>query len=188
MDDLIKEIKEKEGEFKSPEEGVQLLKAIGYIDPKELNKHITDVKKLYNKKDKEGNSSGTTVQCVKVGRTNKEGKKELMQFVKAIKGLAKKGEEPISYYKVPQNSDLRQILEDIQLTGDPKGKDGIDFIKIKDKEDLEDVQKLFKGSENDPKTFYYTSNVKGDGKPYGNGTIYSVTVLSDPNNKINKNN
>ena len=100
MDDLIKEIKEKEGEFKSPEEGVQLLKAIGYIDPKELNKHITDVKKLYNKKDKEGNSSGTTVQLVKVGPANKEGKKELIQFIKAIKGFVKKGEEPISYYKV----------------------------------------------------------------------------------------
>ena len=187
MDELIKTIKEKEGDFKSPEEGVQLVKAIGYIDPKELNKHIIDVKKLYTKKDKEGHSSGTSVQCVKVNRTNKEGKKELMQFIKAVRGEPKKGEEAISYYKVPSNVDLRQVLEDIQLKGNPQGKDGVDFIIIKEGDDLADVQKLFKGTENDPKTYYYTSNVIGDGKPYGNGKINSVTVLSDPNNRINKN-
>ena len=187
MDELIKTIKEKEGDFKSPEEGVQLVKAIGYIDPKELNKHIIDVKKLYTKKDKEGHSSGTSVQCVKVNRTNKEGKKELMQFIKAVRGQPKKGEEPISYYRVPSNVDLRQVLEDIQLKGNPQGKDGVDFIIIKEGDDLADVQKLFKGTENDPKTYYYTSNVIGDGKPYGNGKINSVTVLSDPNNRINKN-
>ena len=43
-----------------------------------------------------------------------------------------------------------------------------------------------------PKTFYYTSNVKGNGvdkngKPYKDGKVHSVTVLSDPNNRTNKN-
>ena len=43
-----------------------------------------------------------------------------------------------------------------------------------------------------PKTYYYTSNVKGSGKdkngrPYRDGKVYSVTVLSDPNNRTNKN-
>ena len=185
VDDLYTLIKENEGEFKSPEEGIQLVKAIGYIDPKELNKHITQVKQLYNKKDAEGLSSGTTVQCVKINRPNKEGVKELMQYIKALRGNAKKGEEPLSFYRVPKNADLRQILEDIQTTGLPKGKEGVDYEKLAGDE-LEDVKKLFKGTENDPKTYYYTSAVKGDGAPYGNGKINSVTILSDPNNKLNK--
>ena len=43
-----------------------------------------------------------------------------------------------------------------------------------------------------PKTYYYTSKVKGnginkDGKPYEDGKVHYVKVLSDPNNKTNKN-
>ena len=43
-----------------------------------------------------------------------------------------------------------------------------------------------------PKTYYYTTNVKGNGKkdngkPYQDGKVHSVTVLSDPNNRTNKN-
>jgi len=188
VDELYNKIKEKEGEFKSPEEGIQLLKVVGFnVNPKELNNHIVDVKKLYNKKDKEGHSSGTTVQCVKVNRPNKEGKKEPVQFIKTVRGEVKPGEEPISFYRVGGNADLRQLLEDIQTTGVPKGKDGVDYIKVKGDADLADVRELFKGTENDPKTYYYTSQAKGDGKVYGDGKINSVTVLSDPKNKLNKN-
>jgi hypothetical protein len=187
VDELYAKIKKEHGEFKPPEEGIQLVKCVGYnVDPKELNKHITDVKKLYTKKDKEGHSSGTTVQCVKVNRPNKEGKKEPVQFIKAVRGGPKKGQEHISYYRVNGNADLRQLLEDIQRTGVPKGKEGTDFITVKGEADLADVQKLFKGSEMDPKTYYYTSAVKPDGKGHGEGKINSVTVLSDPTNRINK--
>ena len=188
VDELYNRIKKEQGDFKPPEEGIQLVKCVGSnVDPKELNKHITDVKKLYTKKDKEGHSSGTTVQCVKVNRPNKEGKKEPVQFIKAVRGgAARVGQEPISYYRVGGNTDLRQLLEDIQTTGVPKGKEGVDYIKVKGDKDLEEAQNLFKGTEMDPKTYYYTSVVKGDSKGNGKGKINSVTVLSDPTNRINK--
>ena len=56
----------------------------------------------------------------------------------------------------------------------------------------EAVKKLFDGKEDIPKTYYYTSKVKGngtkkDGTPYGNGNVQSVTILSDHNNNTNKN-
>jgi len=188
VDELYNRIKKEQGDFKPPEEGIQLVKCVGSnVDPKELNKHITDVKKLYTKKDKEGHSSGTTVQCVKVNRPNKEGKKEPVQFIKAVRGgAARAGQEPISYYRVGGNTDLRQLLEDIQTTGVPKGKEGVDYIKVKGDKDLEEAQNLFKGTEMDPKTYYYTSVVKGDAKGNGKGKINSVTVLSDPTNRTNK--
>ena len=188
VEDLYKQIKEKEGEFKGPEEGVQLVKTIGYIDPKEINKHVTNAKRLYSKKNDQGLSSGTTVQYVKVSRPNKEGKKVPHQFIKAVKGLPKPGEKPIQYYRIPDKTDLKAMLENIQLKGYPEGKEGVDYITITDEKELEDVIKLFKGNENDPQTYFYTSVVKGDGKPYGNGRIHSVTILSDPTNRLNKTN
>ena len=54
---------------------------------------------------------------------------------------------------------MRDILDQIQTKGKPDGKDGVDYTKIKGDE-LPEVQKLFKGSENMPKTYYTISNVK----------------------------
>ncbi|MBP3801733.1 MAG: hypothetical protein J6I85_06920, partial [Clostridia bacterium] len=192
MDVVYNKLKSKSGNFKSPEEGIQLVKVIGNINPNDINKHMNDVNNLYNKKDKDGNSSGTTVQSVKVSRLNKEGKVEPVQYIKAIRGGAKSGEDPVAYYKVGGKADMRDILDQIQTKGKPDGKDGVDYTKIKGDE-LPEVQKLFKGSENMPKTYYFSSAVRGDGvdkkgKPYDDGKVNSVTILSDHDNHTNKNN
>ena len=191
MDVVYNKLKSKSGNFKSPKEGIQLVKVIGNINPNDINKHMNDVNNLYNKKDKDGNSSGTTVQSVKVSRLNNEGKVEPVQYIKAVRGGAKSGEDPVAYYKVGGKADMRDILDQIQTKGKPDGKDGVDYTKIKGDE-LPEVQKLFKGSENMPKTYYYSSAIKGDGvdkkgKPYGDGKVNSVTILSDHDNQTNKN-
>ena len=77
------------------------------------------------------------------------------------------------------------MLEDIQSTGKPKGVDGVDFFKVKGDE-IPEVQKIFKGTELDPKTYYYTTDVAEE-KPFGPGKINSVTVLNDFKNRVNKN-
>ena len=190
MDDLYDQVKSLLGEFASPEEGIQLVKTVGNINPDDITKHMEEAKKLYDKKGDDGLSSGTTVQCVKVTKTNKDGKKEPVTYIKAVKGGAKAGEEPVSYYKIKEGTDVRDVLDQIQEKGKPNGTDGVDYNKVKGDE-LPEVKKLFEGSENMPKTYYYTTNVKGSGvdkygKPYGDGKVHSVTVISDPENKTNK--
>ena len=190
VDDVYEDVKAKEGDFTSPEEGIQLVKTVGNINPDDITKHMEEAKQLYDKKDDDGLASGTTVQCVKVTKTNKDGKKEHVTYIKAVKGGAKAGEEPIAYYKIKDGTDVRDVLDQIQEKGKPDGTDGVDYNKVKGDE-LPEVKKLFEGSENIPKTYYYTTNVKGAGvdkfgKPYGDGKVHSVTVISDPQNKTNK--
>ena len=151
---------------------------------------MNDAKDLYGNKDDDGNK-GIVVQSITVNRPNKNGVKEPVKFIKAKRGKPKPGEEPISFYKVKGDQDVRDILDQIQEKGKPDGKDGVDYEKVKGNE-LPDVKKLFDGKEDMPKTYYYTSKVKGngtkkDGKPYEDGKVQSVTVLSDPDNKTNKN-
>ena len=86
MDDLYEKERKEHGEFTKPQEGLQLMKVIGNVDPKEKNKHSCQAKRLYDNKDKDGNTAGTSVQCVKVNKTNKDGKKEPIQYIKAVKG------------------------------------------------------------------------------------------------------
>jgi hypothetical protein len=171
IEDLYNQIKDKEGNFKSPEEGIQLVKVVGDINPDEISGHMGSAKTLYEKKDgDDGGNVGTTVQCIKTSRPDKSGKKEIVQYIKAKRSGVKPGEEPISFYRVKGDTDVRSILEQIQTKGKPDGKDGVDYFKIKDNE-LPEVKKLFDGNEDMPKTYFYTSNVKGrgnkkDGKPY----------------------
>ena len=99
-----------------------------------------DAKNLYEKKDDEGQSSGTTVQVVKMQKTNKDGKKEPVNYIKAVRGELKQGEEPVSFYKIKDGVDIRDILDQIQSKGKPDGEDGVDYNKIKGDE-LPEVQK-----------------------------------------------
>jgi len=187
MDEVYNNIRP---DLKTPDDGVQLVKTVGNINPDEITKHMNEAKTLYDNQDK-GPTKGTTVQCVSVSRPNKEGKKEPVQYIKATCGDKKPGVEPVSYYKVKGGTDARDILDQIQEKGKPDGVDGKDYEKVKPDE-LPEVQKLFDGSGDIPKTFYYTTNVKGsgkdkNGKPYTDGKVHSVTVLNDPKNRTNKN-
>ena len=151
---------------------------------------MNDAKDLYGNKA-DDDSKGVVVQSITVNRPNKNGVKEPVKYIKAKRSKPKSGEEPISFYKLKGNKDVRDILDEIQEKGKPDGKDGDDYETVKGPE-LPDVKKLFDGNEDMPKTYYYTSKVKGngtkkDGKPYEDGKVQSVTVLSDPNNKTNKN-
>ena len=74
-----------------PEEGVQLIKTIGTnVNPNGVNKHVN--KGIYEKKD--GNSSSTTVQSVKISHANKNGIYDSILFIKAVKDDAKLGDNP----------------------------------------------------------------------------------------------
>jgi len=192
VEDVYDQIKSK-GDFKSPEEGIQLVKVIGDVNPEKITEHMNEAKNSYDKMGDDGSKQeGTTVQCVSTTAPNKEGKKEPVKYIKATRGKKKQPtDEPISYYKVKGDKDVRDILDQIQEKGKPDGKDGVDYETVKPDE-LPKVQKLFDNDKDIPKTYYYTSDVKGDGqdkngKPYESGKIQSVTVLSDPNNKTNKN-
>ena len=82
--------------LKNPDEGIQLVKTIGNINPVDINKHMGDSKTLYDKKDEDGICSGTTVQCIKTSKKGKDDKKEPVQNIKAVVGGIKKPrEEPI---------------------------------------------------------------------------------------------
>ena len=85
MNDLLEKVR-KEEDFKSIQEGVQLIKPFGYIEEKEIN----------------ANSSGTALQYIQFTIINKEGKKEPKQFIKEIRGEPK-GLPSISYYRFPIN-------------------------------------------------------------------------------------
>ena len=186
MDDVYGQVKTKSGNFKTPDEGIQLVKVIGNINPKDVDHHIKEAKGLYERKDKDGNAQGTTVQCVKVNRPNSKGVKEPVQYVKATRGKTKPGEDPIAFYRLAGNADIRDVLDQIQKNGKPNGKDGVDYVEVKGDE-LPEAQKLFANDEDMPKTYFYSTNVRGD-KPYGDGKVHSVTILTDPNNNTNKNN
>ena len=192
MDELYKWVKSIIDGLKNPDVGIHLVKAIGNINPVDMNKHMDDSKILYDKKDENGISSGTTVQCIKTSKKGKDGKKEPVQYIKAVVGGIKKpGEEPISYYRNKDGVDIRDILDQIIKNGKPDGKDGVNYNKVKGDE-IPEVQKLFAGNENMPRTYYYTTIVRGDGtdkdgKPYDDSKVHSVTILSDHNNKTNKN-
>ena len=126
--------------LKNPDEGIQLVKTIGNINPVDINKHMNDSKTLYDKKDDDGNSSGTTVQCIKTKNKGKDGKKEPVQYIKAVLGGVKKpGEEPVSFYRIKDGVDIRDILDQITKNGKPDGKDGVDYVKVKGDE-LPEVQ------------------------------------------------
>ena len=144
MDEVYDKLKTKGDKFTSPEEGIQLVKTIGNINPKEIDKHMNDTKSLYDKKDEDGNTSGTTVQSVKVTKPNKDGVNEPVQYIKAVRGGLKSGEDPISYYKFGGGVDIRDVLDQIQENGKPNGEDGVDYNKVKGDE-LPEVQKLFGG-------------------------------------------
>jgi hypothetical protein len=121
---------------------------------------------------------------------SKDAKKEPVQYIKAVRGGVKP-EDRIAFYRIKDGIDVRDVLDQITKNGKPDGKDGVDYIKVKGDE-LPEVQKLFSGNENMPKTYYYTSAVKGNGtdkngKPYNDGKVRSVTVLSDHDNRTNKN-
>jgi len=166
-------------DLKTPDDGIQLVKTVGRINPEEITKHMNDAKNLYADQS-ETPSEGTTVQCVTVSRPNKEGKREPVQFIKATRGKKKPGEDPVSYYKVKGGKDVRDILDQIQEKGKPDGIDGKDYETIKGDE-LPQAKKLFDNNKDIPKTFYYTTNVKGSGKdkkgrPYRDGKVHSVTV------------
>ena len=153
---------------------------------------MNDAKNLYGKNDNDDDASqGTTVQTITVSRPNKNGIKEPVSFIKAKRNKPIPGEEKITYYKAKRGTNPRDILDQIQQKGKPDGQDGVDYDKVKGDE-LPEIHKLFDENKDIPKIYYYTSKVKGNGidkngKPYGNGKIHFVTVLSDPNNKTNKN-
>ena len=50
------------------------------------------------------------------------------------------------------------------------------FYKINQKEDLEDIQKLLKATENNPKKYYYISNAEREEKSYKK--IFYITAIS----------
>jgi len=192
VDDIYKKLRSKNGDFKSPDEGIQLLKVVGKINPKDVTNHMNNVNDLYNKGDKEGEDAGTTLQTVTLNEPNKNGVREPVQYVKCKRGKPKPGQEPISYYKVKGGKDVRDMLDQIQKNGEPDGKDGVDYEKVKG-DQIPKLDKIFGDAKSMPKTYYFTSIVKGDGKdnkgkPYEDGKVHSVTVLSDPLNKTNKNN
>ena len=91
VEDLYNKLRQETGDFLTPQEGVQLMKVIGNVDPYEKNKHAVEAKKLYDRKDKDGISSGTTVQNVRVTR-NKNGKKENINYIKAVLPQPKAGQ------------------------------------------------------------------------------------------------
>ena len=74
-----------------PEEGAQLIKTIGTnVNRNGVNKLVN--KGIYEKKD--GNSSSTTVQSVKISHANKNGIYDSILFIKAVKDDAKIGDNP----------------------------------------------------------------------------------------------
>ena len=153
---------------------------------------MNDAKNLYAKNDNDDDASqGTTFQSITVSRPNKNGIKEPVSFIKAKRNKPIPGEEKITYYKAKRGTNPRDILGQIQQKGKPDGQDGVDYDKVKGDE-LPEIHKLFDENKDIPKIYYYTSKVKGNGidkngKPYGNGKVHFATVLSDPNNKTNKN-
>ena len=185
IDDIYNQVKSKFGDFTFPEEGIQLVKTVGNINPDDITKHMEEAKKLYDKKDDDEFSSGTTVQCIRKTKTKKDGKKVIITYIKAMTKREK------YYYRLKEGidiSDLRDVLEQIQEKGKPDGIDGVDYNKLKGDE-LSEVKTFFEGSVK--KTYYYTTNVKGTGvdkfgRPYEDGKVYSITVISDPDNKTNK--
>ncbi|MBP5407644.1 MAG: hypothetical protein J6Y42_00725, partial [Bacilli bacterium] len=189
LDKLYDQVKSIGDGLTKPDEGIQLVKVLGDVNPNDITDHMKEAQKSYDVKDDEDENKGTTVQCVTVNKPNKDGKKEPIQYIKAAIGQPKKGEDPIAYYKVKGDAYPKDLLDQIEKNGKPDGKDGVDYDKVKGPE-LPEVQKLFADSENIPKTFYFTTDVKGNGtkpngKPYEDGKVQSVTILCDPNNKTN---
>ena len=112
-------------DIKTPDDGVQLVKTVGRVNPDEATKHMNEAKILYDNTTDEP-SEGTTLQCVIVNRPNKNGVKEPVQYIKATRGKKKLGEDPETYYKVKGGKYVRDILDQVQEKGKPNGVDGID--------------------------------------------------------------
>jgi len=191
MDKIYDQVKSIGDGLTKPDEGIQLVKVLGDVNPDGVTEHMNEAKKNYEVKDDDGENQGTTVQFVTVNKPNKDGKKEPVHFIKATLGQPKKGEDPVAYYKVKGDNYPKDLLDQIEKNGKPDGKDGVNYDKVKGPE-LPEVQKLFADADNIPKTFYYASDVKGNGKkdngkPYKDGKVQSVTILCDPNNKTNIN-
>ena len=186
MEDLYEKLRAEGCKFDLQGDGIQLMKVVGNIDPKEKNKHAVKAKRLYDNKDKDGNTSGTTVQSIKLNRVLPDGTKEPIQYIKTVKtDNIKPGENPVQYYVVKGKANLREMLEDMNTTGKLKGTENVDFSKVRD-EDLPRIEEAFRKSQH-PQTYYY-SNVVEPNQNYKGGKINSVTVLNDPKNKVNKNN
>lgn len=143
VDNVYDQIKDDLGNFKSPEEGIQLVKIVGDINPNDITKHMNDAKDLYGKKG-DDDTKGVVVQSITINRPNKNGVKEPVKFIKAKRSKPKPGEEPISFYKLKGDKDVKNILDQIQNKGKPDGKDGDDYETVKGPE-LPDVKKLFDG-------------------------------------------
>ena len=88
MDEVYNDIKD---DLKTPDDGVQLVKVVGNVNPDEITKHMNEAKQLYEDQGEQP-TQGTTVQCVTVSRPNKEGKKEPVQYIKATRGKRNPGE------------------------------------------------------------------------------------------------
>ena len=161
------------------------MKVVGHMDPKEKNKHAVKAKRLYDNKDKDGNTAGTTVQSIKLNKVLPNGTKEPVQYIKTVKTEnIQPGERPVQYYVVKGKANLRDLLEDFNTTGKIKGTENVDFSKVRDI-DIPRIAEAFRKSQR-PQTYYY-SNVVDPSDKYPGGKINSVTVLNDPNNKVNKN-
>jgi hypothetical protein len=97
VDNIYGQIKDKDGNFKSPEEGIQLIKVVGDINPNDITDHLNDAKNMYRRGD-DDRGVGTTVQCVTVNRPNKFGVKEPVQYIKARRGKPKKASFPFTCF------------------------------------------------------------------------------------------
>ena len=62
MDTVYGQIKTKGEDFKCREEGIQLVKVVGKVNPDDITQHMNDAKNLYDKKNGvDGGAVGTTV-------------------------------------------------------------------------------------------------------------------------------
>ncbi|MBR4619254.1 MAG: hypothetical protein IKO49_08120, partial [Bacilli bacterium] len=191
LDDLYRELRNSGFISDKPGEGIQIFKVMGPADSNDYNKHIKESEALYRKQNDE--DAQIRAQSVKLYPHGKEGgEKDVIVYIK-ISG----GYKPDVYYKTNGEADLNAVLQQVQEKGAPQ-KDGKSFEIVTGSE-LEQIKEYFKPKDQDlekpkasgedyktPKAYFYTTKnmdrVKGDIK----NIIQSVTLLSDPNNNLNK--
>ena len=107
------------------------------------------------------------------------------------------GNKPERYYKSVNNQlDLDEVLKQVNEKGVPE-KNGKPLDKVTEDElnkvkgyfkpkDDDNTKKPKKEDDKEPKAYYYTTKVVSKVDKNNPSVINSVTLLSDPNNNLNK--
>ena len=172
-------------------EGVQIFKVFGPVESNDYIKHIQESETLY-KSPEEEDEAQIKVRSVKLYPKGKKDDNEAIVYIKLSGGY-----KPDIYYKNIGITDLNLVMQQIQEKGAPE-KDGKPF-EVVSGEELEKVKTYFKPKEKDsnkpksksddfktPKAYFYTTKVKNKENENTPSIIQSITILSDPNNNLNK--